>query len=81
MTAYPALEGWNRSAENRDGSVANAVRYPGPVLVRVQTDYGDRKVRWIEAVRGRFAADLSAAQKVRIVGRIAGRSITPQASD
>jgi acetolactate synthase-1/2/3 large subunit len=58
-----------------------AFRTPGPVLVRVATDYGDRKVRWVEAVRGRFTDELSAAQKARFLARIGGRSVRPGESD
>ena len=34
MTAYPALEGWNRSLENNDGSVAKArdARWSGSAM-------------------------------------------------
>jgi acetolactate synthase-1/2/3 large subunit len=67
--------------DNLDGSVANALRFPGPVLVRVQIDYGDRKIRWVEAVRNRFIDELSAAQKARFLARIGARSITPQVND
>jgi acetolactate synthase I/II/III large subunit len=64
-----------------DGSVANALRFAGPVLVRVQTDDGDRKIRWVEAVRDRFIDELSAAQKARFLARIGARSVTPQVND
>jgi acetolactate synthase-1/2/3 large subunit len=53
----------------------------GPVLVRVATDYGDRKIRWVEAVRDRFTDELSAAQKARFLARIGGRSVRPGQSD
>jgi len=35
---------------------------PGPVLVSVPTDYGKRKIRWIEAVSDRFTQELSTEQ-------------------
>jgi acetolactate synthase I/II/III large subunit len=56
---------------------------PGPVLVRVQTDYGNRKIRWIEAVRKRFTKELSAQQKVRFVARIGQRALNmkPEIND
>ncbi|CAN5500586.1 acetolactate synthase large subunit [soil metagenome] len=54
-----------------------AVCQPGPVLIRVQTDYGNRKIRWIEAVRKRFTKELSAAQKVRFISRIGTRALHP----
>jgi acetolactate synthase-1/2/3 large subunit len=67
--------------DDLDGSVAAALAFPGPVLVRVPTDYGTRKIRWVEAVRARFTDELSPAQKARFLARIAARSVRPQASD
>lgn len=55
--------------------VDEALRYPGPVLVRVATDPTDRPIRWVEAVRRRFTEELSAAQKLRFLARIAARSV------
>jgi acetolactate synthase-1/2/3 large subunit len=49
--------------------------YPGPVLVRVATDYRDRKIRWVEAVRDRFIEELSAAQKMRFLTRVGYRAV------
>jgi len=48
---------------------------PGPVLVSVLADYGKRKVRWIEAVKGRYMKELSTEQKVRFAARIGKRSL------
>lgn len=59
-----------------EGVVKAAVCHAGPVLVRIATDYGDRKIRWIEAVRGRFSKDLTPAQKARFLARIAAREVT-----
>jgi acetolactate synthase-1/2/3 large subunit len=56
--------------------VKGAVCHPGPMLVRIATDYGDRKIRWIEAVRDRFTKELTAAQKARFLARIAAREVT-----
>jgi acetolactate synthase I/II/III large subunit len=56
-----------------DGVVRGALCSTGPVLVRIATDYGDRKIRWIEAVRDRFTKELTAAQKTRFLTRIATR--------
>jgi acetolactate synthase-1/2/3 large subunit len=52
-----------------------AVCHDGPVLVRVVTDYGKRKIRWVEAVRDRYVKDLTAAQKARFLARIGSRAI------
>lgn len=52
-----------------------AVCHDGPVLVRVATDYGTRKVRWVDAVRARYTKELSAAQKARFLARIGARAI------
>ncbi|MGL6097484.1 MAG: thiamine pyrophosphate-binding protein [Fimbriiglobus sp.] len=64
-----------------DDGIRSALAQPGPVLIRVATDYGKRKIRWIEAVRGRYADELSASQKARFLARIGARSVTPQADD
>jgi acetolactate synthase-1/2/3 large subunit len=58
-----------------DARVRGAVCHPGPVLVRVVTDYGNRKVRWVEAVRKRYTKELTAAQKARFLARIGMRAI------
>lgn len=52
-----------------------ALGHNGPVLVRVAIDYDNRKIRWIEAVRARFAKELTAAQKARFLARIGSRAI------
>ncbi|MDB5309391.1 MAG: thiamine pyrophosphate-binding protein [Gemmataceae bacterium] len=59
-----------------DAKVRGAVCHPGPVLVRVVTDYGNRKVRWVEAVRKRYTGELSAAQKARFLARIGSRTLS-----
>jgi acetolactate synthase-1/2/3 large subunit len=41
----------------------------------VAADYGNRKIRWIEAVRKRYTKELTAAQKARFLGRIGSRAI------
>jgi acetolactate synthase-1/2/3 large subunit len=58
-----------------------AVCHNGPVLVRVATDYGKRKIRWIEAVRDRYVDDLTAAQKARFLARVGSRAIKPKDND
>jgi acetolactate synthase-1/2/3 large subunit len=58
-----------------DGVIRGVMGHPGPVLVRIATDYGDRKIRWIEAVRDRFVKELSPAQKARFLARIAKREV------
>lgn len=52
-----------------------AVCHDGPVLVRVLTDYGTRKVRWVEAVRARYTKELTAAQKARFLARLGSRVV------
>jgi acetolactate synthase-1/2/3 large subunit len=59
-----------------EGVVKAAVCHAGPVLVRIATDYGDRKVRWVEAVRDRYTKELTPAQKARFLARIAAREVT-----
>ncbi|MBX7104499.1 MAG: thiamine pyrophosphate-binding protein [Gemmataceae bacterium] len=58
-----------------DESIQAALNHPGPVLVRVVTDYGDRKIRWIEAVRKKYTKELSMAQKSRFAARLGGRAL------
>jgi acetolactate synthase-1/2/3 large subunit len=58
-----------------------AVAHPGPVLVRVATDYGSRKIRWVEAVRDKYAKELTAAQKARFLARIGSRALKPKEND
>jgi acetolactate synthase-1/2/3 large subunit len=53
-----------------------ALAHKGPVLVRVATDYGDRTIRWVEAVRDRFTKDLSPSQKARFMARVGVRAVT-----
>ena len=69
------------TTDNLDASVCAALRHAGPVLVRVVTDYNDRKIRWIEAVRHRFVKELTAAQKVRFLSRVGTRMVSEQKSD
>lgn len=66
-----------------DAGLRAVMCHPGPVLVRVQTDYGHTKVRWLDAVRGRYVKELTPAQKVRFLARIGARSLDfkPQLND
>jgi acetolactate synthase-1/2/3 large subunit len=49
----------------------------------VQTDYGNRKIRWIEAVRDRYVAELTPAQKARFLARVGIRTLNfkPEVND
>ena len=64
-----------RSNDRLEDHIRAALCHAGPVLVRVITDYGERKIRWIEAVRSRFVKELSAAQKARFVARVGSRAV------
>jgi acetolactate synthase-1/2/3 large subunit len=64
-----------------DERIGQALQHPGPVLVRVATDYHDRKIRWIEAVRRRYARELTPAQKARFLARIGARALRLKESD
>jgi acetolactate synthase I/II/III large subunit len=57
-------------------AICGGVAMPGPVLVRIATDYGDRKIRWIEAVRSRFTKELSPSQRARFLARVSARTLT-----
>ena len=65
------------STAGLEGGIREALCREGPVLVRVVTDYGKRKVRWIDATKGRFTKELSTEQKARFLGRISARSLQP----
>jgi acetolactate synthase I/II/III large subunit len=58
-----------------EGGIRAALGFPGPVLVRVATDYRGRPIRWIDAARQRFTQELSPAQKIRFLARIGSRSL------
>ncbi|MGL4420651.1 MAG: thiamine pyrophosphate-binding protein [Gemmataceae bacterium] len=58
-----------------EGTLHAAFAQPGPVLVRIATDYGDRKIRWLEAVRDRYVKELSPAQKIRFLARLGKRAL------
>jgi acetolactate synthase I/II/III large subunit len=64
-----------------DAKVLGAVCHTGPVLVRVVTDYGKRKIRWIEAVRSRYTKELTAGQKARFLARIGSRALREKEND
>jgi acetolactate synthase-1/2/3 large subunit len=64
-----------------DPKVRGALGHAGPVLVRVVTDYGKRKVRWVEAVRDRYTKELTPAQKSRFLARIGSRAIREKDND
>ena len=66
-----------KSTDGLEGGIREALCREGPVLVRVLTDYGKRKVRWIDATKGRFTKELSTEQKARFLGRISARSLQP----
>jgi acetolactate synthase-1/2/3 large subunit len=58
-----------------ESGVQTALALPGPVLVRIATDYGDRPMRWLEATRERYTQELSAAQKARFLARLGVRTL------
>jgi acetolactate synthase-1/2/3 large subunit len=57
-----------------------ALDFNGPVLTRVITEYRNRPIRWIGAVRKRFTQELSTEQRVRFLARIGSRAldVTPK---
>ena len=58
-----------------EAKIRGILGIPGPVLVNVVVDHGDRPVRWIKAVKGRFTEELSTSQKVRFLTRLGARSV------
>jgi acetolactate synthase-1/2/3 large subunit len=57
------------------GNIHDALCHPGPVLVRVVTDYSKRPMRWMDATRKKYTQELSAEQKVRFLARMSGRAL------
>ncbi len=86
---YRALaDGWGLGYEEicTNGEVETKLRdiwhNPGPMLVRVATDYRGRQVRWINAARSRYVNELTPDQKVRFLARVGSRTLNPRpASD
>jgi acetolactate synthase-1/2/3 large subunit len=79
---YEALaKGWGVAyqeltpANDLEASIRNTLACPGPVLVRVVTDYGKRPLRWLEATRERFISELTTEQKVRFLARLGSRGL------
>jgi acetolactate synthase-1/2/3 large subunit len=66
-----------------DAGVRAALCHPGPVLVRVATDYGDRPIRWMKAVKKKYIDEMTFHQKARFLARIGSRALDfkPEAND
>jgi acetolactate synthase-1/2/3 large subunit len=58
-----------------EATIRGALEHPGPLLVRVLTDYGTRPCRWIDAAKSRFTKELTPEQKVRFLARIGSRAL------
>jgi acetolactate synthase I/II/III large subunit len=69
------------SPDHLEASVRGILEMRGPVLISVPTDYGKRKIRWIEAVGDRFTQELSTEQKVRFLARMGRRAACAQQND
>jgi acetolactate synthase-1/2/3 large subunit len=69
------------TTEGLEGGLREALCQPGPVLVRVVTDYGKRPIRWVEAAKKRYTQELTAEQKVRFLARIGARSLHVKADN
>lgn len=69
---------YREATSNRalDAVAAEALASPGPTLIRVATDYGERPCRWIDAVRKRYIDELTPAQQMRFLGRITARTVS-----
>jgi acetolactate synthase-1/2/3 large subunit len=79
---YAALaRGWGVDYQEIDAGcdllagVRGALEHPGPVLVRVVTDYGKRPLRWLDAARGRFTHELTTEQRVKFLARLGARAL------
>jgi acetolactate synthase-1/2/3 large subunit len=71
------------ATDQLDAGIRAALSHPGPVLVRIATDYGERPIRWIDAVRARFIDELTLEQKARFLARIGARALNfkPEVND
>jgi acetolactate synthase-1/2/3 large subunit len=79
---YAALaKGWGvdyleiAGPDDLETTLRGAMANPGPLLVRVPTDYGLRPCRWIDAAKGQFTKELTTEQKVRFLARIGSRAL------
>jgi acetolactate synthase-1/2/3 large subunit len=55
--------------------IRGALDTQGPVLIRVVTDYRDRPIRWLEAVKAHYKKDLTTEQKIRFAARLGVRAL------
>ena len=65
------------SDRDLDAGIRAALQYPGPVLTRVVTDYGQRPLRWLAATKARFTKEMTMEQKVRFMARLGSRALDP----
>jgi acetolactate synthase-1/2/3 large subunit len=79
---YAALaKGWGvdylelAACDDLEATLRGALAHPGPMLIRVLTDYGTRPCRWIDAAKSRFTKELTTEQKVRFLARIGSRAL------
>jgi acetolactate synthase-1/2/3 large subunit len=61
--------------EELESGIRQALCTPGPVLVRIVTDYGKRPCRWIDAAKKRFLDELCFDQKMRFLARVGSRAL------
>lgn len=64
-----------RTNDELEPRIRSVFEHNGPVLTRVIIDYRRRPVRWINAARGRFIAELTNEQRRRFLARIASRAV------
>jgi acetolactate synthase-1/2/3 large subunit len=68
------------SMDDLEARIRGILSVAGPVLTTVRVDLGNRRIRWIDAVKARYTQELSPRQKARFLARLGVRSlaITPQ---
>ena len=64
-----------KPGDDLEAAIQVALDKKGPVLTRVITDYGQRPVRWIEAVKDRYTKELSTRQKLKFMARMGVRAL------
>ncbi len=63
------------SNDGIEGGIRAAFGFPGPVLIRVATDYGKRPCRWINTVRMKYMQAMTRDQQAMFAARLGGRAL------
>lgn len=67
--------------EDLNAGIGQALTMPGPVLTRVEIQYGRREIRWLKALKSSYLDHLSTRQTMRLATRAAARAANPLLQD